>query len=156
MLHGSRTQMKKYVSVWCFKVYYKWVLKGIFVNSSQVRDEGLLRRRRPSAPSFDFLPSTTHKQLSHQNSDSSLSSTGTQWDTSPNQHLTQNRCLPRIPGMKPSQRSPAPRTGQPPSARWRAVNSPGVPRLDGLWKATWKTERHKRPSSVRTQVWTVH
>ncbi len=39
------------------------LLKGIFVNFSQVRDENLLLRRRPSAPSSDQLPSTAHNSL---------------------------------------------------------------------------------------------
>ena len=38
-------------------------LKGIFVNFSQVRDEDLLLRRRPSSPSSDQLPSTAHNSL---------------------------------------------------------------------------------------------
>uniref|UniRef100_A0A2N9H745 Uncharacterized protein n=1 Tax=Fagus sylvatica TaxID=28930 RepID=A0A2N9H745_FAGSY len=40
-----------------------YFLKGIFVNFSQVRDEDLLLRRRPSAPSSDQLPSTAHNSL---------------------------------------------------------------------------------------------
>ena len=42
---------------------HQWKLKGIFVNFSQVRDEDLLLRRRPSAPSSDQLPSTAHNSL---------------------------------------------------------------------------------------------
>uniref|UniRef100_A0A2N9GK03 Protein kinase domain-containing protein n=1 Tax=Fagus sylvatica TaxID=28930 RepID=A0A2N9GK03_FAGSY len=44
-------------------ILLKIVRLGIFVNFSQVRDEDLLLRRRPSSPSSDQLPSTAHNSL---------------------------------------------------------------------------------------------
>uniref|UniRef100_A0A2N9GVB7 Reverse transcriptase domain-containing protein n=1 Tax=Fagus sylvatica TaxID=28930 RepID=A0A2N9GVB7_FAGSY len=54
--------------------------------------------------------------------------------------------------MKSSQRCPTPGTIWPLPARRRVMNPPRVPGSDDLQKATWMTERHKTPFSLRTQA----
>uniref|UniRef100_A0A2N9GBC9 Integrase catalytic domain-containing protein n=1 Tax=Fagus sylvatica TaxID=28930 RepID=A0A2N9GBC9_FAGSY len=54
--------------------------------------------------------------------------------------------------MKPSQRRPVPCTIWPLPDRRRVTGPPRVARSDDLRKATWMTERHKTPFSLRTQA----